>query len=416
MSNGETIKNPKVVPLSSKQNKFQQIRNHLEYKYNFRRNAISLDIEVQRKTEGEDQDWEILNESDLHYELYESNYVGFDGILKAILCSSRVVKYNPLESYLNNLPHWKQKDDHIKRLSNFLTVEGEQERFNKHFKKMLVRSIANSLGIIPFNKQCLTLIGSQNDGKTSFLRFLCPEPLKNYYRENIDLYNKDGKVSLANNIFINLDEIATITYKDRNKIKSYMTTESIKERLPYDKAATKIATIANFMASTNEDDFLTDETGNTRWLIFRIKSILHDSGGPKGYNQNVNIDDVYSQAFHLLKNGYKYNLTSEEVKEMEEFNKGYMKGFLELDFIQERYIQTPDEETPGHFHTTSDIAKVFFNTYNYKPNINLIGKALKQLGIKKKPRYDKVTKQTRRGYYLEQIEKEIQSNNQGWQH
>lgn len=311
----------KIVPIQKK-NKFNQILDHLNHKYEFRRNIISLDIEV--KVKGKDA-WTELNESDLHYELYESNYTGFDGILKAILCSSKIPQFNPLKSYLKNLPHWDQQTDHISHLANFVKVEGSQSEFNIHFKKMIVRNIANSLGIIPFNKQCFTFIGNQNDGKTSFMRFLCPKSLQSYYRENIDIYNKDGKVALAKNIIINLDEIATINYRDRNKIKSYMTTETIKERLPYDRTATKIRSIANFMASTNEDDFLTDDTGNTRWLIFKVKSILHDNGGPKGYNKNVNLDNVYAQAFHLLNNGFKYMMTSKEVKDMEIVNKDYHK-------------------------------------------------------------------------------------------
>ena len=398
------IKADNVIDIKSKKNKFSQIRDYLQYKYKFRRNSISLDIEF--KSNDPNSEWQVINESDLHYELFEANYSGFESILKAILCSSKIPKYNPLKSYLDSLPHWNQKEDHITNLANYLTVEGSQERFNHHFKKMLVRSLANSLGIIPFNKQCLTLIGKQNDGKTSFLRFLCPSQLKDYYRENIDLYNKDGKVSLANNIFINLDEIATITYKDRNKIKSYMTTESIKERLPYDKGPTKISTIANFMASTNEDDFLTDETGNTRWLIFRVKDILHDNGGEKGYNKNIDINKVYAQAYHLLKDNFKYMLTSKEVKEMEGLNKDYMKTFLELEFIQDNYKATEDKKQ-GHFITASELVTGFVETYKYKPNINMIGKALKQLGIKRESRYIKELKNNRKGYYLELIKSKI---------
>lgn len=392
-------KKGKLVPIQKK-NKFKQILDHLNHKYQFRRNIISLDIEVKLK----DKDaWEELNESDLHYELYEANYTGFDGILKAILCSSNIPKFNPLKSYLENLPHWDQETDYINHLANFVKVEGSQSNFNIQFKKMLVRNIANSLGVIPFNKQCFTFIGKQNDGKTSFMRFLCPTPLKSYYRENIDIYNKDGKVALANNIIINLDEIATISYKDRNKIKSYMTTESIKERLPYDRTTTKINSIANFMASTNEDDFLTDDTGNTRWLIFKVKSILHDNGGSKGYNKNVNIDNVYSQAFHLLNNGFKYMMTSKEVKDMDKINKDYIKSFMELEYIRDNYKAT-DNKKPGNFYSASDLVKAFDEVHSTKAKINLIGKAMNILDIPKGSLYIKDLMQARKGYFLEMID------------
>jgi len=389
----------KVVPIQKK-NKFNQILDHLNQRYEFRRNIISLDIEVK---ESGKETWSELNESDLHYELYESNYNGFDGILKAILCSSKIQKFNPLESYLEGLPHWDQKTDHINHLANFVKVEGSQHNFNKHFKKMLVRNIANSLGIIPFNKQCFTLIGKQNDGKTSFMRFLCPKCLQPYYRENIDIYNKDGKVALAKNIIINLDEIATISYKDRNKIKSYMTTESVKERLPYDRTATKITSIANFMASTNEDDFLTDDTGNTRWLIFKVKSILHDNGGAKGYNKNVNLDEVYSQVYHLLKSDFKYMLSSSEVKEMEVINKDYMKSFMELEYIRNNY-KISNSKKPAHFRLASDLLKEFDDAHSTKGKLSLIGKAMNILDIPKDSCYMKNIGQSRRGYFIELLE------------
>ena len=128
----------KVVPIQKK-NKFNQILDHLNQRYEFRRNIISLEIEVK---ENGKETWSELNESDLHYDLYESNYNGFDGILKAILCSSKIPKFNPLRSYLENLPHWDQKTDHINHLANFVTVEGSQENFNKQFKKVIVRNLS----------------------------------------------------------------------------------------------------------------------------------------------------------------------------------------------------------------------------------------------------------------------------------
>lgn len=381
-------------------NQYVQIRDYLFNKYDLRRNEISLDVEIREKSK---PFFEVLNDANLICELLENNFTRIETSLKAILQSDQVESYNPLKDYLNSLPKWDEsKPDYIKQLSGYV-VACKQDWFNRQFKKMIVRNLACSLGIIAFNKQCFTIIGNQNDGKTTFLRFLCPPILKDYYTENITL-DKDGKIALATNLFINLDEIATIPYKERNKIKSLLSQEYIKERPPYGSKAIRIKRIANFMASTNEKELLTDETGNVRWIIFEIDSIKHDRGGSKGYSKNIDIDNIYSQAFYLLNNGFKFELTVDEIKESENYNSEYIKSFVELDLIQKHYLKD-DQQNEFNFKTNADIlSELIKETYgDIKLNPNMIGKALKHIGVNKSSKYSKERGHSIKGYYVERI-------------
>ena len=221
-------------------------------------------------------------------------------------------------------------------LANFVTAK-DQDWFNYHFKKTLVRVIACALTRIAFNKQCFTIVGKQDDGKTSFIRFLCPPSLKNYIKEDLDIHNKDGRLTLAQNFIINFDEFSNFSRFDINKIKSFFTIDKVKERLPYDRVSMNFPRRASFFAGTNKSEFLTDETGNVRWLTMEIESIQHDNGGAKGYNQNVDINRVWAQAYVLLQSGFVYQLTPDDIKKSEANNQRFSRTSYEEELIMQRF-------------------------------------------------------------------------------
>lgn len=396
--NQESLSESTESEKTGKTNSFIQIRDYLFDRYEFRKNEISLDIEVR---DLEKPFYDTLNESDLICDLLEEGFKGVDRPVKALINSSKISRYNPLTDYLNSLPIWDpSKPDYIGQLSSYVVAK-KQSWFDKQFKKMIVRLLACSLGHIPFNKHCFTLIGNQNDGKTSFLRFLCPSKLSEYYTETLTL-DKDGRIALAQNLFINLDEIATISYKDLDKIKSLISCEYIKDRLPFGTKPIKIKRIANFFASTNNEEILTDSTGNVRWLIFEIDKINHDDGGKYGYNQNIDIDNVYSQAKYLLENSFKYKLTPEELNYSEDNNREHIKSFPELDLIRDNYRPDPNT-SDNNFKTSTDLLKELQEENNrLQIRSGMIGRALKHLGYKRISRPSEYcdTKSRPKGYYL----------------
>ena len=116
---------------------------------------------------------------------------------------------------------------------------------------MLIRSIACSLNNSIVNKQCFILVhDKQNSGKTTFLRFLCSEPLKKYYSENLTL-DKDGNISLCENFIINLDELSTLQKKEITALKSILSKQYDKSRLLFDSRAVSRSRTANFIGSNN---------------------------------------------------------------------------------------------------------------------------------------------------------------------
>lgn len=384
--------------------KFIRIRALLKRRYDFRMNMVALEIEYSKKGANS---YQVLNENDLICELLEAGFSGVEAPLIALLKSSFVPQYDPFHEYFTKLPTWKEGDtDHITHLANFISAR-DQHWFNLQFKKMLVRLVACALNVIPFNKQCFILKGEQNDGKSTFIRFLCPPKLAHYITDHININNKDGLVTLCQNLIINLDELSQFQKQDVKKIKSIITLDHVKERLPYDRKPTRVRRRASFFGSTNDDEFLVDETGNVRWLVLEIKrhGVNHDKGGPNGYTA-VNIDLVYAQAYALLQSGFDFELTKEEIAKSERNNQGYQVVTVEQELIQERFVPSSEDQEGAEFVTATEIMQTIESEIKTTIHLRNVGRALSILGFEKKQKFLKEHNAQRRGYWVKRLQKD----------
>ncbi len=379
----------------SNKSKIQQAQDFIEKNYKIRYNVVSNRFEY-LKLHKEPKEWTDLNENDVLIDLLKNHYQISQNILIALLKSDFVEKYNPLKDYFENLPKWNGKTDYIKKLSEYIRIKPEdKERFERNFKKMFLRSIASSLEIA-LNKQAFIIVhNKQNSGKSTFLRWLCPPKLQPYYTEEIGL-DKDSLIALAENFIINLDELSTLSKKDINELKSVMSKDAIKVRLPYDKRTSVLKRRCNFVGSTNETEFLSDATGNVRWVCFEIEKINWN------YNKDFDINKVWSQAYTMFKKGAEYQLTKAEIKENEIANKSFLIRTPEMELLQLYYAPSDEYNSNAVFMTSTEITKAInektFSTVRIYPN--RIGKALSILGYQKSSRYDKELKFTVKGYYL----------------
>lgn len=382
--------------------KFLRIKHLLSERYDFRFNSVSLDIEISKKDKN---DFQVLNENDLVCELLEAGFAGVETPLMALLRSSFVPQYDPFKEYFEGLPEWMEGDkDYIEELAGFIDAK-DQEWFNSQFKKMLVRTVACSIHHIPFNKQCFIFKGWQNDGKTTFVRFLCPPKLREYITETIDVNNKDGRLALCLNFIINLDELSKLPRNEVNKVKALITVQGVKERLPYDRKPTKILRRASFFGSTNDDEFLTDSTGNVRWLVMELNKngVKHGNGGENGYNQQIDIDMVYAQAYALLKSGFQFEMTKQEIEFSEKNNQGFQVLSIEQELIQKFFIPASKDEEGAEFLNATDILKTIEQEVKNTLNNYSIGKALKILGFERTQKFSKNHGYQIKGYWIKRM-------------
>lgn len=358
----------------SKLSVFEKVENYLNENFEIRFNEVSNEIES--RDFGTSEPFKPLIEVNI-YRLLKHNHIRISqSDVTALLRSEFVPTYNPLADYFNGLGEWTMSEpDYIEQLCTYVPVK-DPERFARHFKKMLVRCIACGLSKV-YNKQAFVFIhDEQNSGKSTFCRWLCPPALENYIAENIST-DKDSLIALTENFLINMDELATLNKSEINSLKAMFSRDVVKVRRPFERKAATTLRRANFVGSTNKTEFLTDETGSVRWLCFELTGKLNWN-----YKQEIDINKVWKQAYTLYREGFRYELTPDEVRENDQINRSYQVQTTEMDLIQKHYLPGTKEDHQV-FHTATDILSNLSDkcSGSVRLNTNNIGKALKFLGF-----------------------------------
>ena len=184
-----------------------QIKCYLADKYEFRFNTVLDRTEYRNKGNENEvfipmQDYEF---NTLMISMNESHISCGVEKLKNLLKSDFVEKYNPFHSYFNNLPKWDGLD-YIGQLAATMDIVDNTNFFQSAIRKWLVATVASLMDEKIVNQTILVFTGKQQGiGKTTWIRRLIPEELKEYYYEGIiNPNNKDDKIQLTENMLINI--------------------------------------------------------------------------------------------------------------------------------------------------------------------------------------------------------------------
>jgi hypothetical protein len=368
----------------------------LNQKYELRYNLISNKPEY--RIANSDDPFNEINEDSIYRDMQKNNVSFSLNKLRSLLSSDFVPNFDPFLSYFKSLVKLESDAnfDYIDYLASFVKTDNDIW-FKTQFKKMLVRSVACALDISIFNKQVLILVHAmQNSGKSTFCRFLCPPQLSDYFTENIST-DKDSLIALANNFIVNMDELATLNRAEINTLKSMISRNNVNVRLPYGRRQINLPRRANFVGSTNKDEFLTDETGSVRWLCIELIDKIDFS-----YKKRVDINLVWKQAYQLYNEDYLYEMTQEELDHNELRNKKYQNSLTEYELIQQFFMPC-SEKQKSNFITSTEILILLKNKEELKAlNITQanISKALRMLGYKSESCYLETYKQSRKGFFM----------------
>ena len=350
---------------------FDRTISYLYGKYDLRYNTISLEYEIKYKAS---EIWNNLNINSLYIELVQSGIEIPINKLEILIKSHLIDQYNPIREYFSKLPKW-DNINHIHELASHVQTTDDPD-FTYHLEKWFTRAVLCALEKGKINKQCLVLANSlQNTGKTSFLRYFIPQSLEKYYTENISV-DKDGIIAICNNLICNADELAILSKSDVNTLKAFISKSNANVRLPYGRKAEYLERICSFVGSTNRTDFLNDESGSVRWLVFEVKKINFD------YSKNIDIDKVWSQAFYNAYERKNYNpeLTAIDIVENEKRNEKFKLLSMEQEILMQHFDHSEDE---NKFLTSTDIMIAMNNAIGIKMSSIKIGKALMALNFKR---------------------------------
>ena len=288
--------------------------------------------------------------------------------------------YNPLREYLDSLPAWDGVTDYIDQLASTVHVTGcTQEMHNRFFKKWMVAMVAAWLDDSTTNHEILTYIGEQGKYKTSFMTHLLPPALDKYFA--IKHFNhsmsKDDRLALTELALIDLEELDNLRPEAVNLLKAVTTDPAINLRPVWERYALRRQHIASFCGTGNNPRFLTDLSGNRRWLAFMVDSI--DSP----WERTTDYDGIYAQAYALWKQGFRYWFDDEENAELERHNRQFEEPNIEEELIL-TYLRQPYGEEVGEFLTATRIIELVGMYVKCQLSPKRVSYAMRRLGFEQR--------------------------------
>ncbi len=363
----------------------EDIKEYLMNQYLLRRNVVKGWVEYRKPAtcRGETTAWQPLTdqtENDIWMALSQTKRVDKKHISN-VINSSFVDDYHPFRSYLEHLPPWNGTDDHLLALSLTVQVKGgvdEQLRFAQYLKKWMVGMVAGWLNPQVVNNVILVLIGEQGSYKTTWFSYLLPPELEEYFRikTNASRMTKDDLLSLTNYGLLCFEELDTMSTREQNELKSAVTMPSVDERVPYDRYAKHRPHIASFCGTGNNVEFLSDLTGNRRWLPFEVEGIMSPRDDPFDY------ENIYSQAYALYLQGYQYWFSQSDVQQLAQHNAHFEVPKTAQDLV-DVYFRQPVGIERGEFMPIGRALQIVGSgSVNQEINARNLGRAFKELGFK----------------------------------
>ena len=246
------------------------------------------------------------------------------------------------------------------------------------FKKWFVAMVASWMKDEVVNHQVLVLIGKQGIFKTTWLEHLIPPQLRAYCCKlaNTTQINKDDRLRLAEFGLINLDELDSMSSRELNTMKSIITASDVNERAAYGYTKERKIRLASFCASSNRREFLTDITGNRRWLPFEVESIQNP------FQTILPYERMYAQARYLIEYGFNYWFDLDDIATLEEHNESFRAQESEEQLLP--ILFDVPAEGRGEFMTTAQISERLVTYGNIKKTmpLNRLGVLLGTAGYK----------------------------------
>lgn len=223
-------------------------------------------------------------------------------VAEACMYACRQCEINPLHEYFHRL-EW----DGVDRMK-YLMSEGfgaDDTPYAEIVSRVLILSIAARV-IYPGCKvdTMVILEGKQGIGKSSGCMALMKS--QDWFNDQLgDPTDKDTLENLFGTLLVEHAELAGQNKRDRNQVKSFITRQKDRFRRAYARAAENVKRRTVFIGTTNENVYLTDPTGDRRYVPIEVKKI------------DVpwivrNRDQIWAEAMQKIRDGEEWWMTKEE--------------------------------------------------------------------------------------------------------
>lgn len=229
-------------------------------------------------------------------------------------------QYCPVSSWIMSRP-W----DGVDRMPDFYATLEQRDDFPENLKQILMKKwmLSGVAAVLkPSGFRCrgvLTLQGPQSIGKTEWPKSLVPDEI---LRENVikvdhhlDAGNKDTILTAIEHWIVEIGELDSSFKKDVARLKGFLTADRDKVRRPYARTDSAYPRRTIFCASVNDDQFLPDMTGNSRWWTIPVVKV--------NYAHGLDMQQVFAQLAVEYRAGAIWWLAQDEEIMLEALNKDY---------------------------------------------------------------------------------------------
>jgi hypothetical protein len=201
-------------------------------------------------------------------------------IEEAIVITSVKNAFHPIKERLERAEPWDGTTRLDTGLARYLDAEGDPEYLAQVFRKLMVAAVSRIYQPGTKFDWALILEGPQNLGKSRFGELLFGTEFFTDWLPK-DLSDKETMVTLEGNWCIELSELGFLNKTALRDIKSFITRKFDKFRKPFAKRLVELGRQCVFIGTTNEDQYLQDETGNRRFMPVKVnrlneKALLDD--------------------------------------------------------------------------------------------------------------------------------------------
>jgi hypothetical protein len=225
--------------------------------------------------------------------------------------------YNPVTNWIQSKA-W----DGVDRLESFYATLVHRNDYPEALKKILIRCWLISLVAAAFMpsgfhaRGVLTLQGPQSIGKTSWIRNLISDAIlaSNVIKldHHLDAGNKDSLITAITHWIVEIGELDSSFKKDVARLKGFLTAGSDKLRRPYGRTNAEYQRRTVFCATVNDENFLVDATGNSRFWTIPVTAI--------NYQHDIDMQQLFAQVTTYFNQGESWWLSSEQEALLEQHN------------------------------------------------------------------------------------------------
>ena len=218
--------------------------------------------------------------------------------------------FNPLMDYFRGIQKQYPEDDKLLDdwMCRFLGVNASNEAERKYItavsRLMLIQAVARAKKPGCKADSVIVLEGEQGTGKSTALRVLFSD--KHFGDQLPHMASKDASSYLKGKWGVELAELDFKRKTEVETIKAFISRLTENYRPAFGREEIEVARTCVFIGTTNSDNYLSDETGNRRFLPIKTTSI--DIGNLGGHR-----DRLWAAAAHAYDKGEQYWLTSDVV-------------------------------------------------------------------------------------------------------